>query len=60
MILRIYKKVSRNAMCPCGSGLKVKHCECDGAKAKDDYVDAKTADVIRDGEVIHNLRKEGE
>jgi hypothetical protein len=27
-IQRIYRKVGRNDPCPCGSGMKFKHCEC--------------------------------
>jgi hypothetical protein len=25
---RMYRKIHRNDICPCGSGKKFKHCEC--------------------------------
>lgn len=28
MIVRRFKKVSRNSLCRCGSGKKFKYCEC--------------------------------
>lgn len=28
MLVRRYKKISRNKPCPCGSGLKFKKCSC--------------------------------
>ena len=27
-VLRMFQKINRNDMCPCGSGLKFKNCEC--------------------------------
>ena len=27
-VKRMYKKISRNDLCPCGSGKKFKNCEC--------------------------------
>ena len=28
MLVKRFKKISRNELCPCGSGKKFKHCEC--------------------------------
>ena len=57
MQVRVYKKVSRNDPCPCGSGLKLKRCECKDQEVKDDKVDKLTRAVTRDGKIVGNWEK---
>lgn len=49
---RFYKKVSRNDKCSCGSGLKVKHCKCEGSVQKDDMINTETMAVRRGNEIV--------
>jgi len=60
MRIRIYKKMSRNEKCPCGSGLKVKFCSCDGTVAKDDYLELSSLEVIRENAIIGTYKAKGE
>jgi hypothetical protein len=55
MIKRLYKKVYRNDLCPCGSGKKLKNCTCEDRAVKDDVVDMQTEIVYRNAEPIGQL-----
>jgi len=52
MQVRIYRKLSRNSLCPCDSGKKIKKCGCEDSQKKDDIVDTRTREVFRNGEVV--------
>jgi hypothetical protein len=54
---RLYRKVYRNEPCPCGSGKKMKHCDCEERAMKDDTVDMSTDIVYRGGEPIGQLKE---
>jgi len=57
-LIRAYKKVGRNEPCPCGSGKKLKHCDCEDRKVKDDYMEVETQNIIRDSKVIGRYKGE--
>ena len=57
MLVRVYKKLSRNAICKCGSGKKIKNCSCEDMKVLDDMLDKASGFVTRDGIVVGEWEK---
>ena len=56
MLVRLYKKVSRNDLCPCGSGKKLKNCTCEDQSCKNDMVDLGSQLVYRGEEILGKLK----
>ena len=54
---RAFIKLSRNDLCPCKSGKKIKHCNCDTRKALNDKIDIQTLGIYRDGFIVGRLKR---
>lgn len=54
-LVRVYRNISRNDICPCLSGRKIKQCDCGFIEKMDDMVDLTTSNIMRGQKVIGKL-----
>lgn len=57
-VRRMFQKVGRNDLCPCGSGLKFKKCSCFNHEKT--YFDVKQLDEARDERNEENAEEAGD
>lgn len=59
-IIREYEKISRNDLCPCGSGKKYKKCCLDSGKFEQHHqlTNIEAAEVKRGDKVLSSIKKD--